>query len=424
MLLLGTSAALGQGYLLADGGGLDAGSPYGREVFAWMVEKSKDAEGRPGGVVILGAVPLEKDERIAAFEKAGAAWVRAYVVDRANADTDEIGAAIRQARVVFIRGGDQGRYVGWWRGTQTDRAIHEVFAKGGVVAGTSAGCAVLGQVTYDALKDSLHPLEVLADARHEDLSLTYDFLGLAPGVLFDTHFTERGRLPRLAVMLAAAKADKGVDVVGLGVDAGAGLCIGPDGIGEVKGDGVVTMLVLTRSTRAVVEKGTPPLVTQVRMALLPPGTKVNTKTREIIGGEAWRTPLAKGAWAGPAAGVTLDGGAASWEPPAGLVGVPTAWTGGRIAPRMNAALARLVSEPPAVLCLFADEGADAAIGAKEITAAGSGRAPRSLVLIEATDITRGGQAGEFCGLELALLHILPPGERWPIAGPGGPSPGR
>src|SRR5437899_74276 len=131
--------AVGQGYVCAEGGGNAGKGAWADEVFGWMVDK-----GGHGKVVLLGAVKLDEDERPALFTRLGARSVESLVVTDQNADTQETYDAISSASVVFIRGGAQDRYVRWWKGTKTQQAIIDVWTKGGVVAGTSAGCAVLG----------------------------------------------------------------------------------------------------------------------------------------------------------------------------------------------------------------------------------------------------------------------------------------
>ena len=171
-----------------------------------MVEK-----GNHGPAVIIGAIALDAedlpDNREALFKQLGAKSCTSLIINEKNADAQETYDAIAAATIVFIRGGAQERYVNWWKGTKTEQAIHAVFNKGGVIAGTSAGCAILGEVTYDSKNGSLKPTEALEDSCHKNLTLTTDFLGLVPGVLFDTHFTERGRIARLPVMLAHVRDD-------------------------------------------------------------------------------------------------------------------------------------------------------------------------------------------------------------------------
>lgn len=325
MLCVFSMRARAQGWVVAEGGGLSGSETYMHDLFSFMVEKCGKEKPK---VAIIGAVPLEKDERVEAFQKAGAGEVVCLIITEANADTQEVYDALSSASIVFIRGGDQGRYVNWWRGKKTEAAIRAVFAKGGVISGSSAGCAIMGEWTYDAVKDGLSPREALRDARHENLTITHGFLGLVPNVLFDTHFTERGRLPRTVVMLARIASarlggwsaedskfftisDEGkkktttkqrlvvggsvdspaIDIpaslsgyspLAIGVDPRTAVCVGPDGIAVVKGEGTATLLKLSYTSKVVSVAGKPPSVTNVRYSLLLPETTFYTNTGEVI----------------------------------------------------------------------------------------------------------------------------------------------
>lgn len=356
-------SAFAQGWVVAEGGGISGSETYMADLFSFMVEKGKAAkpatplatgQARPApSVAIIGAVPLDKDERVEAFMKAGASAVTCLIITEVNADSQEIYDALSAVDVIFIRGGDQGRYVNWWRGKKTEAAIKAVFARGGVVSGSSAGCAIMGEWTYDAVKDGLSPRESLNDAQHENLTITHGFLGLVPNVLFDTHFTERGRLPRTVVMLARIASTrmsgwKDADTRGftvsdvkklqdaterltfehngdktaaidffsplaIGVDPRTAVCVGPDRVALVKGEGTATLLRLSKDTRIVSKAGQPPSVSHVLCSQLLPGTTFDTRSGEVLSRPAdvahlasVHAPLAKIAKAATIDGGTLD----------------------------------------------------------------------------------------------------------------------
>lgn len=237
VLALAAGGAFSQGFICAEGGGNPNKGEWAKEVFGWMVEKSGN-----GRAIIIGAVPLENDERIELLKGLGALEVDAIVVDESNADDPAVASRISRCSLVFIRGGAQDRYVNWWKGKATEKAIREVFQRGGVIAGTSAGCAVLGQIVYDANVGSLTAQQAVSNPNHPNLTLTKEFLSFVPGVLFDTHFSERGRLPRLAMMLSACGLITPKPILGIGVDPRTALCIEPDGTAQVRGEGTITLL--------------------------------------------------------------------------------------------------------------------------------------------------------------------------------------
>ena len=75
------------------------------------------------------------------------------IPDRATAVDPAVADIIRHAEAIFIAGGNQARYVNFWKGTPVQDAINEAFARGVPVGGTSAGLAVEGEFIYGALGD-------------------------------------------------------------------------------------------------------------------------------------------------------------------------------------------------------------------------------------------------------------------------------
>ena len=112
---------------------------------------------------------------------------------------------IRNAEAVFIAGGDQSRYVRFWKGTPVEDALHAVAAKPAPIGGTSAGMAILGQYVYSAMSaDSLTSEHALADPFHLDLTLEADFVNLSAmeTIITDQHLIERDRIGRTVAMMA------------------------------------------------------------------------------------------------------------------------------------------------------------------------------------------------------------------------------
>lgn len=117
---------------------------------------------------------------------------------------------IRNSEALFIAGGDQSRYVRFFKGTPVEDAIREVAARPAPVAGTSAGMAILGQYVYSAMGPASAVSEsALADPYQEDITLEQDFLEIPAlaGIITDQHLQERDRLGRTLVFLARLIAD-------------------------------------------------------------------------------------------------------------------------------------------------------------------------------------------------------------------------
>lgn len=131
------------------------------------------------------------------------------IPSRKAAQDARVAEIIGQAEVIFIAGGDQSRYVNFWKGTSVENAINAHVAAGKPIGGTSAGLAVLGQFVYGCLEDKpddadLTSREVLADPYIKRVTVVRDFLKV-PGlenILTDSHFAKRDRMGRSLGFLA------------------------------------------------------------------------------------------------------------------------------------------------------------------------------------------------------------------------------
>lgn len=158
---------------------------------------------------------------------------------RSQATNRKILDRLRKADGIFIAGGDQARYVRFWRGTPVGDILNAHVAAGKPLAGTSAGLAIQGEKLYGAMDDgSIRSPEALADPLGPANTIEGDFLhfALLKGVVTDTHFKERDRLGRLFAFVAKAQVGRPADqpaMIGLGVDESAALAVEPDGTGRI-----------------------------------------------------------------------------------------------------------------------------------------------------------------------------------------------
>lgn len=158
---------------------------------------------------------------------------------RSQAYDKKILDRLRKADGIFIAGGDQARYVRFWRGTPVNEILDAHVAAGKPLAGTSAGLAMQGEKLYGAMDDgSIKSAEALADPLGPANTIEGDFLHLAllKGIVTDTHFKERNRLGRLFAFVAKAQVGRPADapaMLGLGVDESAALAVEPDGSGRI-----------------------------------------------------------------------------------------------------------------------------------------------------------------------------------------------
>jgi cyanophycinase len=136
------------------------------------------------------------------------------IPSRKAAQDPAVAGIIRQAEAVFIAGGDQSRYLNFWRGTPVQDAINANLAAGKPIGGTSAGLAVLGEFAYGALKDKpddadLSSADVLPNPYHERVTVTRDFLKIPilANTITDSHFAKRNRMGRTLVFLSRLMQD-------------------------------------------------------------------------------------------------------------------------------------------------------------------------------------------------------------------------
>ncbi|QNN45547.1 isoaspartyl peptidase/L-asparaginase [Thermomonas brevis] len=190
-----------------------------------------------GHVVVLRASQAGEIGEEFFNEVGGIKSVETFVFnDREAASDPKILAALRRADGIFIAGGDQSRYVRYWRGTPVAAALDAHVKAGKPLGGTSAGLAMLGEYLYGAMDggSQISP-RALADPLGPDNTIETDFLHLAAlkGVVTDTHFSERGRLGRLVAFVAKAESMAGRPLLGLGVDEDAAVAVEGDGSARV-----------------------------------------------------------------------------------------------------------------------------------------------------------------------------------------------
>ncbi|WP_298287503.1 cyanophycinase [Novosphingobium sp.] len=218
------------GGLLLNGGG--ARNP---QALRWFFEKA----GR-GHIVILSASFGKDTAEEFMRHPQGPLSVEVLIFHaRAQATDPAVLASIARADGIFISGGDQSRYVNFWRGTEVARLLDAHVAAGKPLGGTSAGLAMLGEKLYGAMDDgSVTSKEALAQPFGPANTIEGDFLHLPllQGVITDSHFKERDRLGRLFAFLAKAQMGRATTapaMIGLGIDEDTALVVEPDGSARI-----------------------------------------------------------------------------------------------------------------------------------------------------------------------------------------------
>lgn len=235
-LLFSSVQTRAQGYICAIGGGSENYNSWSDAPYRWIVEKSDS------GKILVLSVNDESNWIPDYFVSLGASQAQNLKINsRTLADQQSVYDQLISAKAVFIKGGDQWNYINYWKGTKTEAGIRYIFDNGGVVAGTSAGLAILGDVDFTGRYGSAVSRSSLMNPFISAINLEDNFLNLVPDVLFDSHFIERGRFGRLIAMLFNYYHATGRNILGVGVDDRTAVCIDQNGIGTVMGSGAAAV---------------------------------------------------------------------------------------------------------------------------------------------------------------------------------------
>ncbi len=158
----------------------------------------------------------------------------------ASANDPYVAQQIRNAEALWIAGGDQYKYVSYWKNKPVEDAIrYLIHEKKVVVGGTSAGMAIQGAIYFDAANGTVTSVEALNNPYNPKVSIGYqDFLdhGLLQNLITDTHFDNPDRRGRLLTFLARMAMDEGIVPKAIASEEYTSVCIDTQGIARVYGD--------------------------------------------------------------------------------------------------------------------------------------------------------------------------------------------
>ncbi len=175
------------------GGGFDAPLVY--------IPTAGDNEPKPGADAFL---------RRAGFTNVTMLHTR----DRALADSPAFAAPLAQARIVFFGGGRQWRLVDSYAGTRTEKAFADLLARGGVIAGTSAGATIQGSYLVRGARENNF---IMMAPGYES------GFGYLRGVAIDQHLLKRKRENDLWSVL-----DRYPGLLGIGLDESTAIVVTGD----------------------------------------------------------------------------------------------------------------------------------------------------------------------------------------------------
>jgi cyanophycinase len=224
------------------------------------------------------------------------------VPSRKAAQNPRVAEIIGQAEVIFIAGGDQSRYVKFWKGTPVEHAINAHLAAGKPIGGTSAGLAVLGEFVYGCLEDKpndadLTSREVLADPYMKRVTVVRDFLKV-PGldnVLTDSHFATRDRMGRsLGFLARIVEDDWSKTPREIAIDEKSALLVDAGGRAKVVGTGLGVYFLQLTDAPETCKPGQPLTLRNVAAYHAPTGARFDVQAWSGDGGEAYSISVEAG----------------------------------------------------------------------------------------------------------------------------------
>ena len=260
-----------KGTLILIGGGTSTNGP----AIGGFIEMSGAKEGAPivGLTTASSQVTVARDMWLSDLGQAGATNLEIPIVEtRDHACDSKIVEKVRNARGIFLGGGDQVKLVSCLSGTPLEEAIRDAYLDGAIICGTSAGAAALTKTT------------LAGNEVDDEGKLVEQYIGPGLGLLgyhtlVDTHFTQRRRLYRLFVAIAEFPA-----LMGLGIDEDTALVVKRE-IGTVVGKGGVTFVdgSSVRFNNATdVTKGPELTISALRVGIVGTGQQFNLKRREVV----------------------------------------------------------------------------------------------------------------------------------------------
>ena len=128
--------------------------------------------------------------------------------------------SLAHAKLIYILGGDQNRFMNVVLNTPVYDAIHKAYKSGSTIAGTSAGAAVMSKymITGKQLLDTVYK-ETFNKLWNKNIEFSKG-MGLLENTIIDQHFLKRNRYNRLISALAVHP-----DMVGVGIDESTAIIV-------------------------------------------------------------------------------------------------------------------------------------------------------------------------------------------------------
>jgi cyanophycinase len=263
-------AAEPKGYLFIIGGGSRPESMMKR--FIDLAHKFQS-----GKIIVFpmaSGVPNEVGpEQVTEFSSFGARSVEYHILSRDQALDPENVHLLDDVGGVFFSGGVQSRLADVLNDTPILAKLRELYEKGGIIGGTSAGAAVMSQIMITGDEKRETGEDQAFETIQADNIVTARGFGFIKSAIIDQHFIRRKRHNRLISLVI-----ENPDILGIGIDEATAILVSPSHVFEVIGQNNV--IVYDASHADVDTQSLQPVSGHnLRMHVLKPGDSFDMKTR-------------------------------------------------------------------------------------------------------------------------------------------------
>lgn len=211
-------------------------------------------------------------ELTAEFKSRGAKNVESLSFSKEQASVPGFADRLDRATGIWFSGGDQIRHTAAILGTPVHQKLKELYRRGTVMGGTSAGAAIMSRIMITG--DEL----INKDTRNAFVSImkgniqTVEGIGFLEHAIVDQHFVKRKRLNRLISVVLEHPGHPGI-----GIDEGTAIVVNPDGSCDVLGEGTVVVFDARKATGIHSDKSGNLAVRNVEMNIYSAGESFDLK---------------------------------------------------------------------------------------------------------------------------------------------------
>jgi cyanophycinase len=156
--------------------------------------------------------------------------------DTNTVQNPKLNDSLQKAKLIFISGGDQTRFMNVVANTPVYASIHKAFQNGSIIAGTSAGAAVMSEKMITGNQKLEKEYSGTFDNIRFDNLETTPGLGLITTAIIDQHFLRRSRYNRLISAMVEFP-----HLTGIGIDESTAIIVDGNTISVVGESEVIVM---------------------------------------------------------------------------------------------------------------------------------------------------------------------------------------